>query len=251
MSYDFYGLLPDGRVHWNYFSNLDLVRSKTLGLRKPFWVITQTGQLDGRKKPTEKEERWSVWSNIAVGSKGIAYFCYWDPIQNGSGGTAMINRDGSKTEFYGWIKQINSDINTIGKKLLPCHADGAIMDGTIAHPLYDNSGTGRTKYGPVKSVVGTQEVLCGCFRDARISENGDNYKGYKVLVMSQMPNRTITATLTLDSSVNKITFTHNNTTQMVDLYDALNTTVGSISISFENSVLTLGIPDGEAVLLEF
>jgi hypothetical protein len=69
--------------------------------------------------------------------------------------------------------------------------------------------------------------------------------------MSQMPNRDVNAYLTIDSSVSQITVTHNNTTETVEINNTLNSTVGSIAISYDGGALTLGIPSGEAVLLEF
>jgi hypothetical protein len=190
-----------------------------------------------------------VWSNIAIGSKGIAYFCYWTPPGFDN---YMITREGVKTDMYYLVKKLNADIKTIGNKLLPCHADGAILTSTKYYPLFVNASQGRTNYGPIKGVTGSRSILCGCFRDARISENGENYKGYKALVLSQMPNRDVNAYRTLDPSVTQITFTHNNTTETVALSSTLSTTVGGIAISYDSSYkLTLGIPSGEAILLEF
>ena len=217
----------------------------------PFWTITQTGQLKGNRMPTEKEERWTVWATLAGGSKGIAYFCYWDPWTDPEQQTHMVNRDGTKTVMYDYIKKINSDIQTVANKLLYCHADGYILTAPKYYPLYENGGAGRTNYGPIKAVAGSQSIACGCFRDARRSENGDNYKGYKALVVSQMPTRTVDAYLTLDSSVAEITITHNNTTQTVQVSNTLNTTVGGVSVSYDGAKLLLGIPEGEAALLEF
>ena len=256
LSYDYYGLHSNGSVNSDYFTNLDLVRSKTLERRIPFWVITQTGDIgESTRMPNEKEERWSVWANIAGGSKGVSYFCYWDPRLPNSitdiSETAMVNRDGTKTEMYNWVKQINTDINTVGKKLLPCHADGIILGSTMYYPLYANKGAGRTFYGPISNVKGLVTHLVGCFRDARRSEMGENFKGYKALVMSQMPNRDITVNMDIDSSVTAITVTHNNTESTVELINTLSTTVGDVSVAFDGAKLTLGIPDGEAVLIEF
>ncbi|MBE6226870.1 MAG: hypothetical protein E7121_07270 [Bacteroidales bacterium] len=250
ISYDYYGLMSAaGQLKASYFKNLDMVRSRTLELRKPYWVITQSGNINSStRQPNEKEQRWCVWSSIAIGSKGISYFCYWTPVNFPD---YMVKRDGTTTEMYNWIKQLNADINTIGKKLLHCHADGAIMTATKYYPLYDNNGVGRTKYGPIQAVSGTQSILCGCFRDARRSENGENYKGYKALVVSEMANRTVDAYLTLDASVTKITVTHNNTSAPVDLVDNMSTTVGKIGVAYLNGQLTLSIPDGEAALIEF
>ncbi len=252
LSYDYYGLHKNGGIFNDFYSNLDLVRSKTLDKRMPFWVITQSGIAGSAKMPTELEQRWSVWANIAVGSKGISYFCYWTP----SGGSYndngfMIDINGNRNPMYDWVKKINADINTIGKKLLHCHADGAILTATKYYPLYDNNGAGRSKYGPIQGVKGEQSILCGCFRDARRSENGDNYKGYKALVVSQMPCRTVTAQLTLDGSVTQITVTQNNTTKVVSLVNQMEETIESVKVNYLDGVLSLGIPDGEAVLIEF
>ena len=252
LSYDYYGFVPQGGIGSDYFTNLDLVRSKTLNKRIPYWVITQSGQVGSNRIPTEKEERWNVWSTIALGSKGISYFCYWTPSGGGYDTTPyMIDLEGNKTDFYYIVQRVNADIRTIGKKLLPCHADGAIMTSTRYYPLYDNGGSGRTNYGPIKSVDGNRSILCGCFRDARISENGENYKGYKSLVVSQMPGRTVEAYLTIDSSVSEITVTHIHTTETVQLTNTLDTTVGDITVKFDGAKLTLGLPEGEAALIEF
>ena len=255
LSYDYYGLHKNGGVFTDFYSNLDLVRSKTLDKRMPFWVITQSGIAGSARMPTELEQRWSVWANIAVGSKGISYFCYWTPSaahgeydDNGF----MIDQQGNKNPMYDWVKKINADIKTVGKKLLPCHADGAIITNSTYYPMYTNNGLGRTKYGPIQAVSGNTSIACGCFRDARRSENGENYKGYKALVMSQMPDRAVEAYLTMDTSVTKVTVTHNNISQDVDIVSSMApVTVGSITISYVGNVMTLSIPNGEAALLEF
>ena len=250
ISYDYYGLLANGNLNTSYFNNADLVRSKSLAVRKPFWVITQAGSVTGMRYPDEQEQRWSVLSNIALGSKGISYFCYWTPASDHD--SYIIDTQGNKTQMYGWVQKINADIKTIGKKLLPCHADGAIMTQTGGYPLFDNSGAGRTKYGPVSNVSGDKPVLCGCFRDARESMNGDNYKGYKVMVMSEYyAHSTVNANLDIANTVNDITVTHNNTTQTVALTNTTDVTVGSIRVRFNGATLTLTIPGGEAALIEF
>lgn len=252
LSYDYYGLLAGGGLGGDFYTNLDLVRSRTLVRRMPYWVITQTGQVPGvNRMPTEKENRWTVWATLAGGSKGISYFCYWSPYDDPNTQTGMINRDGTRSAMYDWIKRINSDITTVGNKLLNCHADGLILTAPKYYPLYDNNGAGRTNYGPIKGVTGSTSIACGCFRDARKSENGANYKGYKALVVSQMPARDASAYLTIDPSVSQVTITHNHTSATVQLTNTLNTTVGLVGVSFDGSRLTLVLPEGEAAFLEF
>ena len=261
LSYDYYGLLASTatNIRGSYFLNLDLLREKSLASNKPFWVITQAGKVGATTRvPNELEHRWTVWSTIAGGSKGISYFCYWMPIipdENGNPNpdydSAMINRDGTKREMYDWVKSINSDIKTIGKKLLPCHADGFILSSLGSYFVYANGGLGRTKYGPITQVTGTPYALCGCFRDARTSMSGENYEGYKVLVMPQMPRTMAYAYLELVDSVTAITVTHNNTTQTLQLANDLDVNVGDIRVRFDGAKLSLTIPEGEAALIEF
>ena len=257
LSYDYYGLMKnEAQIPSDYYLNLDLVRSKTLDRRMPFMVITQAGEVNSRKYPTEKEQRWTVWSTLAGGAKGISYFCYWTP----SGGSFddrpyMIDLEGNKTDMYDYIKRVNADINTIGKKLLPCHADGLMLSVTTNYSLFDNGGQGRTNYGPIKGISAVNNhVAVGCFRDARRSENGENYKGYKALVVARNPARDLETRLTLDSSVTTITVTQNNTTKTIDLNNLLDVTVDTtngVNLTYTDGKLTLNIPEGEALLIEF
>ncbi len=121
--------------------------------------------------------------------------------------------------------------------------------------IFDNAGKGRTNYGPVKKVSAlSNHVTVGCFRDARVSENGENYKGYKVLVVAQNPTKDIESRLTLDASVTSITVTQNNVTKVVDLNNLLDYTLegeNGIKLTYSSGSLTLNIPEGEALLIEF
>ena len=261
LSYDYYGLIKNSaNVGSDFYANLDILRSKTLASRKPFWVITQAGKVGaGNRFPTEKEQRWTVWGNLAMGSKGISYFVYWQvpwsPAERPDFMCEMVSENGEKTDMYYWVKQINSDMNTIGKKLIHCHADGAISSSTKYYPLYDNNKVGRTKYGPVRHLSAKSEnVICGCFRDARVSENGENYKGYKVMLVAHQPNRNIRTGLTLDPSVTSITLTQNNTTETIDLTaltDYSLPTANPVRVSNVKGELIVEIPEGEFLLIEF
>lgn len=259
ISYDYYGLGSKAALANSYYTNLDMVRTKTLGQRMPYWVITQAGQVGSSRKPTELDQRWTVMSTIALGSKGISYFCYWTPSSSEFNEEYyMIDGEGNKTEFYHMIKKINADIKTYGQKLMPCHADGAIMTSYKNFPLYDNDGKGRTKYGPVLRAWGSGvHVLCGCFRDARVSENGDNFKGYKVMVTHEFPQinlngGTFNVYLQIDKAVQEITVTHNNTSKTVQLTNTLNENISDVvSVSFDGSTLIVTMPEGEAALVEF
>jgi hypothetical protein len=261
LSYDYYGLGTKAAVATTFYTNLDHVRSKTLAYRMPYWVITQAGIVGSCRQPDELDQRWSVWATIAGGSKGISYFCYWTPSNAGGSDWSekpyMITQSGERTDMYYWVKKINADINTIGKILLPCHADGMILTTYKNYPLYVNAGAGRSNYGPVKKVSGSgAQIACGCFRDARIDANGDNYKGYKVLVTHEFPQLGLTgnfqALLQLDNSVQSVTVTHNNVSKTVQLTNTLNEQISDlVSVAFDGATLVVSMPEGEAALIEF
>lgn len=260
ISFDYYPIHNNGSIRGNWYVNLDMIRAKSLAVRKPYWVIVQGGDVDGTTaEPTETEHRWSVWSSIALGAKGIQYFCYWTPTHDpGVLGPFMVKADGTQTDMYKYTKTLNKDIQTIGMKLLPCHADGAIRTGWW--PLYVNKSKGRSTYGPVQNIDGTERILVGCFRDARTIENGDNYKGYKVLVTHTDRNLNITklpeftANLSLQSSIEKVTLTFKNTETVFDLATG-NTTLAddeqTVTATYANGTLSLTMPEGGAVLVEF
>ncbi len=258
--YDYYGLGKEAyNLAMDYYWNLDFVRSRTLERRMPYGVITQSGRVNNNRIPAEVDLRWSVLANLALGAKYISYFCYYNPTDDYSGATFgeyMVKLSTHElTPNYYYIQTLNKDIKAIGKKLLYCHADGAIMSKTDSWPLFDNKTNGRSKYGPVKAVSAiTNQVAVGCFRDARVSENGENYKGYKVMVVAQIPQRDITTKLTLDTSVTTITVTQNNISQVVSLNNLLDVTLEGkkgINLKYTDGQLTLSIPQGEALLIEF
>ena len=69
--------------------------------------------------------------------------------------------------------------------------------------------------------------------------------------MAKVQNYNVNARLTIDTSVTEITFTQNSTSETLQMTNGLVTTVGDIKIEYLNGELKLGIPSGEAVLLEF
>lgn len=198
ISYDSYPLLTDGTIIKDYYANLDFIRAKSRFQEIPFWTFIQTLSIAGtpgvpdKREPSEADIRWQVWSNLAFGAKGIQYFCYWTP---GSGtedfGEALIGLDGQKTVRYDYVKKLNADINSIGKILLDCHAEGVIQTATTPYsmhePLYD--------YGEVVAVSGDDNIV-GCFK----SKEGGN----KVLITTLTPDQDANVTLSLKNTVSRV-----------------------------------------------
>ena len=223
ISFDTYPLKKNGAIRRDYFYNLDIVRAKTLEKKLPFWVITQSAA-SVNKNVTEPMIRWTVWVDLAFGSKGIAYFTYWQPVGYDDY-KYMIARDGTRNPTYNWIKQINSDVMMIGKTLMNCHADGVITT-SFDYTLYER----RFSYGPVSSVSATSGAIVGCFTDVTTGAK-------KVLVVNELPTiNSNTVELNVDNTVALVKITRNN---------------DSTTMLPSEGKLTLSLSQGEAVLVEF
>lgn len=265
-----------GEVKSKQYYDLDLFRSVSLENRIPYLMITHgrpqwdpgysatiantdpawTTDVSATALPAKPnshvydEQRWLVWSQIALGSKGVSYFCYWTPT-GFRGGPFSFHYDGTKTRMYDILKNINNEIQPIGSILMKCHADGAIMTNPIGNfTLYENSGMGLSSYGPVLGVErgNEEDILVGCFRDASSGE-------YKVLVTHKSPatndiqaDTPSIAKLVIDESmVTKVKL--HTVTLAADKETSASTVVSEHSL--EGARLTLNIPDGTAILVEF
>lgn len=184
-SYDSYPLLvPDPNNPFtryeieDYFYNLDVLRSKTAEKKIPLWSFIQTLGISGtpgvadKRTPSREDIRWQVYVNLAFGVKGLQYFCYWTPSGGSESFTdAMIAADGTKTERYDYVKEVNTEILNFGEHLLQCDSKGIILN--VANPsdakykLYDDS---LTSYGKVTAVSGDDAII-GCFYNPYTGED--------------------------------------------------------------------------------
>lgn len=230
ISFDSYPLLATGGIINDYFYNLDIIRSKSRFRKIPFWTFIQTLSIAGtpgvpdKREPSETDIRWQVWTNLAFGAKGIQYFCYWSP-GNGSErfGEALIGFNGEKTVRYDYVKKINNDINSIGKILLNCHAEGVILTSVKEYAMFEQ----LYNFGIIDSVTGDESIV-GCFEN----EKGEK----KVLITTLTPDKPSNVVLNLSENSPKIRIWINGSSQ--------ERVVNEKRVSFQ-------IKEGEAVFVEF
>lgn len=215
----------------DYYYNLDLVRSKTLKKGLPMWTFVSTcgfkhATESTRRTPSREDIRWSVFSNLAFGSKGLQYFCYFTPGQD-TYGEAMITRGGAKTERYDYVKEVDTEIKTYSASLLNADAVGVMMSDYRRNG-YDLYGQPLSKFGPVKSVEGNLYVA-GCFQD---KDNGNK----SMLISPTTPRDSIDITLNMYSSVKTVS-------AVVGGEDK--------QLTVDNGKLNLKIEKGDAVYIRF
>lgn len=109
---------------------------------------------------SEAELRWQVYTSLAIGSKGVLYFCYWTPPGNDflRGQAIMVPKPGHMPadtavqvpgSKYPMVKRINSKLNVFGNYLLKSSSTAVVQaNGT-------QSTTTTIEAGPISSINGT------------------------------------------------------------------------------------------------
>ena len=241
-SYDSYPLLevnednPFARYESeDYYYNLDILRTKTAERRIPLWSFIQTlaiGDSKGnyhKRVPSREDIRWQVFTNLAFGVKGLQYFCYWTPNSGSETfSPAMIAPDGSKTERYDHVKEVNEEVFKIGKSLLLSDSEGVILHTASTEKRFRLYKDSLTSFDCLERVSG-DDVLIGCFFN--------RYTGEKsVMITPTTPRDDISITLSMKKGTKKVTS-----------YSGLS----QKELAVENGALTLNIAKGDSLYIVF
>ena len=128
LCFDNYPLLKTefGGFRNDYYSNLEIIRKKSLEYNIPFWMIVMAGEHDYYKRPTFEEISLQVYSALAYGAKGIGYYLYargWETL--GYKSWILENyvdnlnvADSLHGPLFIPVRKLNQNIQTLGKILL-------------------------------------------------------------------------------------------------------------------------------------
>ena len=121
---------------------------------------------------SEGELRWQVYTSLAIGAKGVLYFCYWTPVgQSFTRGQAIMtptpgskpdNANQSPSSKYPIVQRINSKLRTLGNWLLNRVSSAVVQTSSLSKagmkglPWNDINGT---DVGP------SWEFLIGAYDD--------------------------------------------------------------------------------------
>lgn len=142
LSYDHYQFTNAGDTP-DYFLNLALMRQRASASKLPFmnivqaasWGPTDLASPHSPRVPTPDEMRFLVYTTLAYGAQGIAYYVYCFPGHQG--GIALP--DGTPTPLYHALKTLNREFVAIATELQPllcrgvCHA-GMMPPGAVPLP---------------------------------------------------------------------------------------------------------------------
>jgi hypothetical protein len=140
LSFDHYPIMSttEPLLHALWYKNLEMVSEAAKKSHKPFWAFALAVAFTPYPVPTLGSIRLQVYSDLAYGAQAIEYFTYWT-VSDGvihNFHNASIAIDGTKTDVYGKIQQMNKEIKGLsgvflGAKVISvAHTGNSIPDGT-------------------------------------------------------------------------------------------------------------------------
>ncbi|NNC11188.1 hypothetical protein HII28_04755 [Planctomonas sp. JC2975] len=134
LMYDRYpfGWTANSLDYQGFLGNLDAVRQ--VGLRndvKTATYIQSIGVTNGFRRTNAAEIRYETNMAMAYGYKQLSYFTWFSPTNRGEDfTTAIIAPDGTKTDLYQPVQQLNSEIHALGPTLMNLDAEDVYLNGT-------------------------------------------------------------------------------------------------------------------------
>lgn len=176
LMFDIYPFRGDSGVSSIYFQNLANVREEAQRIGVPYWFFVQSAPTPGARFPSESELRMQVFSSLAYGFTGMAYFTYDLAFERG-----LLDPDGSPNELYHTATRVNHEVSKIGRSLrflnsahvwhIPGHTkqDGQLVDNPLIGGLHGWDKQHGDKWGIDKIRVlepgENRDVLVGLFTD--------------------------------------------------------------------------------------
>lgn len=153
LSYDFYALMDDGSLRDGYWQNLEQVRAAAVSNSLPFWAIVLAEAHFSYREPSAADFRFEVYSALAYGARGIAYFQYFAP-NVGNYRMAAIDQFGHPTATWNYLQNVNLQIAALAPTLLQLTSDDVYHFGSVP-----GGSHGRTNSDLVTSVDGNNFVV--------------------------------------------------------------------------------------------
>jgi len=112
LMFDVYPFRGESGVSGAYFPNLENVREEALRAGIPYWLFVQSAPTPGARFPSESELRMQIYSSLAYGFTGIAYFTYDIAFERG-----LLETDGSPNRLYYAAARANREVHHLGRAL--------------------------------------------------------------------------------------------------------------------------------------
>lgn len=122
LSYDHYALMDDGSLRNGYWQNLEQMRTAARANKLPFWQIVLSVAHFNYRELSAADLRFEVYSSLAHGARGIAYFQYFSST-TGNYRMGPIDQFGHPTATWNYLQNVNLQIQKLAPTLLQLTSD--------------------------------------------------------------------------------------------------------------------------------
>lgn len=142
-------------AYQQFYYDLECYLKISLQTSRPFWTYIQTMAFKAgnlyRPATNETLLRFSIFSSLAYGAQGIAYWTYGqrDSNENETYLSALVNKDGKKTKAWYAAKKVNGEIKRFNDVFYQCNVKEVRHTGDR---LYKGTKKLTGEYGPFKMV---------------------------------------------------------------------------------------------------
>jgi hypothetical protein len=166
LSYDHYALMEGGSLRGNYWLNLEQMRAGAKKHKLPFWNIILANAHFNYREPSAADMKFQVYSTLAYGGRGIAYFTYFAP-QVGNYRAAPIDQFGNQTPTWNYLQNVNLQIQKLAPTLMELFSDEVYHFGDMPNGC-DRASTnslianmpGQFAVGDFTHTDGSRYVMC-------------------------------------------------------------------------------------------
>ena len=166
----------------NYYKIMSDTREAARKVDIPYWVFIQSYEAGDRRYPSESDVRMQVFSSLAYGATGIAYFTFDHGFERG----LLISDDvedrhgGEPTDLYFDVKYVNEEVLNVGKALRYLTSRGVnyvpgkhvVGDNVVQNAVPEGitvyqggGGSALIKRITVKDYGKSKDVMIGFFED--------------------------------------------------------------------------------------
>merc|ERR1711865_739584 len=119
---------------------------------------------------SESQLRWQIWTSVAIGSRGVLYFCYWTPNGFTKGQAIMTPTPSnapmssisianqSPSHKYYMVQRINSKLKVLGNWLLKKNSSAVVQTSGVKSTQLFNLNWDSIN----GSDTGHSEFMLGC-----------------------------------------------------------------------------------------
>ncbi|HEY7115889.1 MAG TPA: hypothetical protein VH475_04855 [Tepidisphaeraceae bacterium] len=106
------------------------MRDRAARLDVPFWNIVLSVAHFNYREPSAADLRFEVYTSLAYGARGIAYFTYFAP-QSGNYRMAPIDQFGHETDTWRSMQNVNLQVAQLAPTLLKLKSDRVYHFGKV------------------------------------------------------------------------------------------------------------------------